>query len=354
MDTPRVGIVGPLLGTNPGWVRSPGELLASRLRAEGVEVQETSRFPGRIPRLIDTLAALRRWHDRVDVAVVLVFSGAGFAMADVTTAAARRLGIPAIAWLHGGNLPVFERRHTGWVRRVLCRATTVVAPSAYLAALARNHPWVEIVPNLLPEPAYPFRLRTRLRPRLLWMRTFEDVYRPQMAIEVVRRLVEAGVDDVALTMAGQDRGLLGPTRQAARAAGVFDRITFAGFLGPEAKLEALSSHDVYLHTNAVDNAPVSVLEAASAGLPLVVNAVGGIPALLEHEGSCLMVPDGDAGAMTASVIRLLHDPELAARLSDGGRAVAARSTWPEQRDRWLAILGAVTRAPRALEAGAGA
>jgi glycosyltransferase involved in cell wall biosynthesis len=56
------------------------------------------------------------------------------------------------------------------------------------------------------------------------------------------------------------------------------------------------------------------------------------------------VPDGDAAAMAAAVIRILDDPELAQRLSRGGRALAARSDWKCVRPQWDGLLAALATA----------
>ena len=45
-----------------------------------------------------------------------------------------------------------------------------------------------VIPNVLDLDAYEFRLRTAVEPRLLWMRTFHPLYRPEMALDVLERV----------------------------------------------------------------------------------------------------------------------------------------------------------------------
>jgi glycosyltransferase involved in cell wall biosynthesis len=141
-----------------------------------------------------------------------------------------------------------------------------------------------------------------------------------------------------LTLAGQDKGLLGETRSLAAAMGLNGAVRFAGFLDAEGKRREFAGHDVFLNTNRVDNAPVSVLEAAACGLPVVSTAVGGIPYLLRNEEEALLVPEGDAAAMAGAVRRLLDRPDLAGRLSAAGRQVAERSAWERVRPAWEDVL----------------
>jgi glycosyltransferase involved in cell wall biosynthesis len=168
------------------------------------------------------------------------------------------------------------------------------------------------------------------------MRTFHPVYHPEMAIDVLAALRQTHPAAV-LTMAGQDKGMLAAARERARLRGLADAVRFPGFLRAEAKAREFSRHDIYLNTTRVDNMPVSVLEACACGLPVVATNVGGIPYLLEHENTGLLVPDGDAQAMAEAARRLLGEPGLAARLSANGRALAVSCGWEAVRPKWEAL-----------------
>jgi glycosyltransferase involved in cell wall biosynthesis len=67
------------------------------------------------------------------------------------------------------------------------------------------------------------------------------------------------------------------------------------------------------------------------GLPVVSTSVGGIPDLLKHEETGLLVPDNDDQAMVDAIQRLLVEPQLAERLSANGRKLAERSSWKRVR-----------------------
>jgi glycosyltransferase involved in cell wall biosynthesis len=335
---PRLCIVGPLLGRNPGWSVGQGEVMADLLARDGYVVRETSRLPARAPRLADTAASLLRWSRQTDVVLVLVFSGRSFVVADLATWMAKRLGKPVILALHGGNLPAFAERHRTWSRRVLGRGDRLVAPSSYLAqALGALGLEVTIIPNVLEPERYPYRQRRALSPTLLWMRTFEDNYRPELAIEALAA-VRASRPAASLTMAGQNqRGRLKAVRCRANDLGLGDCVEFVGFLDPAGKWRQFSRHDIFLNTTRTDNMPVSLLEAAACGLPIVSTSVGGIPFVFQHEQNALLVEGGDAHEMALAVERLLTDPELAAALSRNGRALAERCSWQAVRANWQAV-----------------
>ncbi len=318
-----------MLGSNPGWAVGQGEVLAGLLEREGWDVRTASDRINRWLRLADVATSPWRWRGKVDVLVLMVFSGPAFRLVEAASAAASRLGMPMILWLHGGNLADFASRHPERVRRVLARGRVSVAPSKFLA-----EPFgARVIPNVVDLDQYPYRHRPQVAPRLLWMRTFHELYRPDLALQVLERLKGTGA---TLTMAGQDKGLLAETRRKAQEMGL--DVRFPGFLDAEGKRREFAGHDVFLNTNRVDNAPVSVLEAAAFGLPVVTTAVGGIPCLLRDGEEALLVPEGDAEAMAGAVRRLLDEPGLAGRLSAAGREVAGRSSWPRVKPLWEELL----------------
>lgn len=341
---PRLCFVGPMLGRNPGWVTTQGEILADLFLADGWPVRETSRQVNRAVRFLDTVWCLLRWRRSVDIVVVSVFSGMGFVMADVTSLIARILGIPVVMVLRGGNLPGFRDRHPAWCRRVLGRASVVVAPSAYLLAMASEATdRVTVIPNVVDTARLAGPPRTAGGTRLLWMRTFHPIYNPLLAVRAFGRVVAAH-PEATLTLAGQDKGMLEEVRAAVADQPWRSAVSYPGFLGPDAKVEAFANHDIYVHTNRVDNTPVSVLEAAAAGLPVVATEVGGIPDLLTDEETALLVPDDEAEALAEAILRIIAEPELAARLSANGLALAESSAWPEVREQWRSLFDQILEA----------
>ena len=334
---PRLLFLGPALGRHPGWVTTQGEVLAGLFEAAGHHVVVSSDRVHPVGRAADHAVTLVRRRRDVDLAVVSVFSGNAFALAEEAVLLCRLLGVPSVAWLHGGNLPTWGHAHRRRVRRLLGHVDAVVAPSAYLARWAEGFDVSPtVIPNVLDLDGYHFRLRAPARPRLLWMRTFQDLYDPATAVRTLALLRERGVD-ATLTMAGQDKGLLGATRDLAEVLGVTGWVSFPGFVSGADKTALLDAHDVFLNTNRVDNAPVTVLEAAASGLGVVSTAVGGIPDLLAADRAARLVPPGDAPAMAEAVAGLLTDPASMERLTEAARAVAEASAWPAVRDRWLAV-----------------
>lgn len=333
-----LAFLGPALGGHDGWVTTQGEVLAGLFADGGDRVLVSSERIPPLRRAADHARDLLRWRHQAEVAIVSVFSGRAFALGAESLALARALRIPSVAWLHGGGLPAYGERHPGLVRRTLALADVVVAPSPFLGRWAGEMDLpTRVIPNVVDLRAYQHRPRAEPRARLLWMRTFLDAYDPMTAVRALARLRADGLD-ATLTMAGQDKGLLGPTRDLAAQLGLHGAITFPGFASGGDKARLLADHDVFLNTNLVDNAPVTVLEAAASGLVIVSTAVGGLPDLLPDGEAARLVPAGDAEAMADAVTHLLAHPREAAALAAGARAVAERSDWPAVHDAWRRLI----------------
>ena len=95
------------------------------------------------------------------------------------------------------------------------------------------------------------------------------------------------------------------------------QVHFAGYQPePERYLQVM---DVFALTSRSEGMPLAVLEAWSAGVPVVASAVGGVPELVVDGQAGLLFPSGDADALAQALERLLCQPELAGRLSAVGR-----------------------------------
>jgi glycosyltransferase involved in cell wall biosynthesis len=334
MSEPSVLFIGNFL-SGLGGRRAPCEDLMERLRTRQWRIASSSSRPQKLLRLGDMmLTAIRRGRE-ADVAHVDVFSGPAFVWAEAACWALRRAGCPYILTLHGGNLPAFAQRNPGRVRNLLRSAVAVTAPSGYLLETLRVYRSdIILLPNAIELASYPARVREPATPRLVWVRSFHSIYNPVMAPEVVARLT-SNFPDVHLTMIGPDKdGSLRRTQAAAESLGVSDRIRFVAGVPKAAVPEYMNAADVFLNTTNIDNMPVTVVEAMACGLCVVSTDAGGVPWIVSHRRNGLLVPAGDAAAMTAAVTEVLTTPGLARTLSVNARQFAEPCDWSRVLEQW--------------------
>jgi L-malate glycosyltransferase len=326
-----------MLGSLPGWVPNPAEELASRLGEHGYTCLLTSRFANRYRRLADILLSIARHHRHVDILCLQVYGGPSFVIEDIASSLARLLGLRVVMVLHGGAMPEFMRGFPRWTRHVFARAHRFVTSSGFLSDAITPYGFqATTIPNAIPIENYSYQQRKKIRPSILWMRTFHKIYNPHMAVDVLGCLVH-DFPNVLLTMAGQEKGCLDEIKAQVYEMGLESRVRFAGFLDATGKQAEFSKHDVFINTNRVDNMPVSLIEASAFGMPIVATAVGGIPYMIRDGENGLLVPDADANAMAGAIRRLIEEPDLVGRLSKNGRSFAEAHGWSAVLPMWKSL-----------------
>lgn len=94
--------------------------------------------------------------------------------------------------------------------------------------------------------------------------------------------------------------------------------------------DLLAAADVFVQPSRYEPLSLSVLEAMSAGLPVIGARIGGIPDLIRDNDSGLLVPPNDATALAAALALLIDDEQLRQRLGDSAGRRVRRHFSPEQ------------------------
>lgn len=92
-----------------------------------------------------------------------------------------------------------------------------------------------------------------------------------------------------------------------------DRFILQGYI-PDAHLY-IRAFDIFVLPSIKEGLPYVLLEAGAAEVPVVATDIGGIPDLIEHEKTGLLVPPKDSGALAEALARLKSDASLRASLS---------------------------------------
>lgn len=135
-------------------------------------------------------------------------------------------------------------------------------------------------------------------------------------------------EDAALVVAGEDvDGTRRKVEKILRTAGVLDRVTFTGMLTGSNKLAAFSCADLFVLLSLSEGFSNTVVEALTAGLPVVISEQCNFPEVAEAEAGFVVPPEG---APAAGAIReLLSDADLRKRMGrNGRRLVLEHYTWP--------------------------
>jgi glycosyltransferase involved in cell wall biosynthesis len=247
---------------------------------------------------------------------------------------ARLLGKAVVLNYHSGEAPDHLQR-SAVARRTLRRHVDHnVVPSVFLRdVLASFGIRADVVSNTIDLNEFRYAVRDPLRPRLLSTRNFEPIYNVACTLRAFAS-VQARYPEASLTLVGsgsQDSLL----RKLAASLGLRN-VVFAGRVPPSDISRYYAAADIYVQTPAIDNMPLSVLEAFASGLPVVSTNVGGVPSILEDGTHGLLATADDPEAVAAQILRLLDDHELARRLAAAAYQTCGAYCWSSVRARWVA------------------
>jgi len=320
-------------------IRTSDDRIAFMFAQNGIEIITSSAASSKFKRLIETLGTLVRKKDQYDVAIVSLFgTWPSFLWQEFITRLLKLFNKKIILCIRGGSIP--ERIGSGASRfyTAIKRADKLVAPSSYFGLYFEQKGFdVNIIENPVNLSLYQFCKKEKIRPRIVWMRAFTDVYDPLMAVRVAKRLSEK-YNDFEMVMAGKDGPVLQATKDLVKEYGLEDRIIFPGYINMQQKQVFAKDYDIYLCTNKIDNTPVSLTEFMQFGLPIVSVNVGGIPYMIEDNVNGLLVNAGDYEAMFNKITLLIEDQTLAQSIIKNAYSYVQRYDEKNVLKKWKELL----------------
>jgi len=340
----QIVIVGPLPPPFGGMANQT-EQLANKLSAEGIEVKIIRwnraywpRWIGKIPiiragfRLIPYLWELWRVAGQQNFFHIMGNSGWSwhlFAAPAIWIASIR--GCIVVLNYRGGEAESFFSRSFRYVRPTLERCDQVIVPSGFLKEIfARYGVEVKVVRN--PLDLEKFRVKSKNKhlkkgPNLAVCRNLESIYGIPCALRAFVKILDHHPTSILwITGSGsQEKELKLLTEKL----GITDKVIFTGRLTPDQMVKLYHKADIVLNPSEVDNAPNSLLEAWAAGVPIVTTNAGGIPHLVKHKKTALLIPVNDDLAMAEAALEILNNPSLGCSLRKAGYLKARDHAWEE-------------------------
>ena len=149
------------------------------------------------------------------------------------------------------------------------------------------------------------------------------------------RLIRQRTRDVRFLLAGE-----GPLEHELKALaselGIGDACVFAGARMDMPDL--LAAMDIFTLPSLSEGVPMVLLEAMALSVPVVATAVGGIPEIVTHGETGLLVKSGDEYALADAWSELVDDPQRAACLGAKGKATVETRFSHERNGRAIAAL----------------
>lgn len=323
-------------GNNSTSIETLGKFLAN----EGYQMHYASSKKNKVLRLLDMLLSCAKLRKQVNSVLIDVYSTQNFYYALAVSVLCNWLSMPYIAILRGGNLEERLKNSPKLCSMIFKNAAFNVAPSAFMLNVFKNYGYnnLLLIPNSIQVSNYPFKMRSNVTAKLLWVRALAKIYNPEMAVKVASALQKKGYQ-TELCMVGPDKdGSFNKLTDLAKNLNI--QVSFTGRLSKRDWIELADNYDIFINTTTIDNTPVSVLEAMALGLPVVTTNVGGIPFLLKDGHDARLVKSGDVEGMAHAVSALIENPDEVQKLTRNARKLAETFDWGTVKKQWFKLIEA--------------
>ena len=233
-------------------------------------------------------------------------------------------GVPVVIQEHGTNIPALYER-SGRIVRGIMRVTLRRAARCIVLADCLKFNFEPFVPANRIISAYLgiSRIATNGRPALnrsqdgkltlLYLSTFEKRKGLPVFLQSLPRVLR-GRNDLKCVAAGGwgwDSGLMKVwVTEFLSQEHLEGTVSFVGPVKGAEKEELLNAADIYVFSTLDDTAPLVVLEALRAGLPIVTTNVGAIPELVADGVNGLICEKGNPEDLAEKILYLVERPAL--------------------------------------------
>lgn len=356
---PKVCLVAPFAPPYGGmavqaeqWVGQFGKhglpILPVRVNRRPTDVSLWYRVPvmRTATNLVRFLMEFSRTMDRSDV--VAIFTGFFNYFFWVTYPAlilARAKRKPAILNVRGGGAGRFFERYGPIVKPAMNGVSAVIAPSGFLAQAVEQAFGIkaQIVPTMVDVARFSFKIRELRIPKLLAARNLEAIYGLDVVLESFARIREKE-PCATLSIVG-DGSLRSNLAELSARLGLSSSVHFYGPVRHEDMPGIYERHDVLVNASRVDNLPNVILEAFACGLPVVSTRAGGIPYLVDHERTGILVDVDDPIAMAEAVLQVVAQPGRTRTMVLEARAEAERHAPDKVVSQFLEVVESVLSSP---------
>jgi glycosyltransferase involved in cell wall biosynthesis len=304
----KVLYLGSFLSSKRGTV-SVAEKLSKEMAQQhnsSVEIILVSTIVNRVFRAFHVFWAVL-FYD-YDYAFIDVFSGNSFKLASITSSLLKLRGKSVYLVIRGGNFINYFNQNRIKVIKTLNRAQKLFSPSLMICDYFTSCNYdIHYLPNYIDRKNFPIgEVSNRNQHSILWVRAFSTIYNPELAIRIFN-LVCQKLPQATLSMVGPDLGELENTTKLVLELGLSDKIKFIGPVPNRELYKLYHSHSVYLNTTSFESFGMSLMEAASCGIPIVSSDVGEISKIWTTEVNAMLFPLDNIHLASEHIINLMEN-----------------------------------------------
>ena len=330
--------IGNKFGVRKGANVSSIDTLGRLFVESGFKVYSASAKKNILLRLIDMLWTCFKYRKQADYVLIDTYSTRNFYYAYFVSVLCKRFKMKYIPILHGGKLPERLKTSPQFSKRIFQNAYLNIAPSLFTKSKfeALGFSNITCIPNTIELKNYLFKNRGFEDVRLLWVRSFSEIYNPLLAVKILKALKDEGIK-AELCMVGPDSD--GSLERAKKLANQLDvKVDFTGKLTKEAWIKRSENYNIFINTTNFDNMPISVIEAMALGLPVISTDVGGMPFLIQNKKNGILVKPESVDAFVESIKHMVSNKDVTNEIIKEARAYTERLDWEIIKNHWINVL----------------
>jgi len=301
-----------------------------------LETRNLPTWPGTLGPTWLAPAAVMRLQQMLAAADIVHVNATRNAVSLGAMRIAARVGTPTVLQPHGTlphivNSVRLKRAFDALVlRRLLKKVDYFIAGQpaerSQILAVGAASDRIRTIPNGIDSeqkkfpPAGQFRRRYGIAPEqtvILFLGRINRKKGTDLLVQAFARLSESQRKQLQLVVAGPDDGQLAEVKRLVREHRLDDAVLLPGLLTGDDVWAAYADADLFVLPCRVDTFPMAIVEACSAGLPMVVTETCEIAHLLDGKAAKIVPVDVDA--IAEGIRTVLDSPGLQARYRDGAQ-----------------------------------
>ena len=265
-------------------------------------------------KLLDMVSYMLRYRNEYDIIHIQAHSGLIVLVVWLSTLISRIYNKKTVVMYYGGGAHSFFKKFPRLIYLIFKRVDSVVVAGKYVQyAFSDLEISTSIIPHTLDTSRWKSRVRQAATSKVVWVRSFEKIYNPNVMIEITNALSK-DIADLEVVMVGTGT-MLDECKNKIKLLGLEKCLTIRSQINHHELAELYDWGDIFVNTSSIDNQPVTVLEAMSSGMVVVSSSVGGIPDIISNNKTGILVDSYSIDAFCKSIDRVVSDKSLANNIS---------------------------------------
>lgn len=279
--------------------------------------------PAKLIQFIKSLFLFQKYifSKRVGIVHIHSASRASFYRKSIFVILSKILGKKIVFHIHGAEFNIFYHREAGYIkkyfiRKVICLADELIVLSEQwkkdIEKMIRTRKEIKVVLN--PAAMSPLKRANRNiintnTLKILFMGRLEE---RKGVYDLVKSASKVLLQEQNIKFVLCGDGEIEKVRRIIQKRGLARYFDIPGWITD--KIKYFREADIYILPSYYEGLPMSILEAASYGLPIISTPVGGIPEVVEDGLNGFLINPGDIETMTERLLTLILSPELRSRM----------------------------------------